>query len=313
MWNPSAECDAGDDFGLGMNPEFLTEGTAVRDFQYPDRLVFGAADQHTLNAQRELYAGFDDTPIIEVNNSTAEMIKYMSNALLATMISFANEFANLSEAVDGIDMTEVQRGVHLSRYLTAVDTEAGDTAAIASFVEAGCGFGGSCLPKDVRGLVRLGEQLGCPMHLLDTVLKINATRKDRIIKLLNERLGDLDGKRIAILGLAFRPDTSDVRESPAIPLITALSAHNASIAAYDPKAIHEMREVFGDDILQYCSSLSECIANTDAIVVVTKWDEFRSLPTILANSEWQPLVVDGRRMLDPNSIANYTGIGFPGG
>lgn len=302
----------GQDFGLGMNPEFLTEGTAVADFRVPDRIVIGGADERTLAAQRDLYASFRNVPLLEVGNATAEMIKYMSNALLATMISFANEFADLCTAVGEIDAREVQRGVQLSRYLTAMPGQESRTAQIASFVEAGCGFGGSCLPKDVSGLASLGRSKGARMRLLESVLAVNAERPARMLELIRSGLPDLDGKRIAVLGLSFRPDTNDMRESPAIPIIKQLVGAGARVVAFDPQAIGEARHVLGDVALEYAANLRECVNGADAVVLVTRWNEFRELPAVLEALGQQPLVVDGRRLLDPSSVRHYVGIGALG-
>ncbi len=297
------------DFGLGMNPEFLTEGTAVADFREPDRIVIGGADGRTLLAQRELYLSFTEAPILEVGNSTAEMIKYMSNALLATMISFANEFADLCTAIGDIDANDVQRGVQLSRYLTAMPEQPSRTAQIASFVEAGCGFGGSCLPKDVSGLASLGRSKNVPMRMLESVLAINAERPARMLELLKARIPDLKGKRVAVLGLSFRPDTNDMRESPAIPIIERLAGEGADIVAFDPEAIEEAKHVLSGTKLDYADNLRDCVDGADAVVLVTRWDDFRALPETLKSLDQEPLVVDGRRLLEPGSVSNYVGIG----
>ena len=254
-------------FGLGMNPEFLTEGTAVSDFQVPDRIVIGGADRRTLDAQRELYSDFDSALILEVGNSTAEMIKYMSNALLATMISFANEFADLCSAVGDVDARDVQKGVHLSRYLTLMADQDSRTAPIASFLEAGCGFGGSCLPKDVKSLVSMGDNAGMPMRMLEAVLAINSERAVRMVDLLKQHMPDLNDRKVAVLGLSFRPDTNDMRESPAIPIIQNLDSAGAKIVAYDPKAISEARQVITTSGIGYADNLEDCINGVDAILL----------------------------------------------
>jgi UDPglucose 6-dehydrogenase/GDP-mannose 6-dehydrogenase len=299
----------GKHFGLGMNPEFLTEGTAVSDFRSPDRIVIGGTDEKTLAAQRELYRAYQDTPLLEVNNTTAEMIKYMSNALLATMISFANEFADLCTAIGGVDSADVQRGVHLSRYLTAPRDTQSRTAGIASFVEAGCGFGGSCLPKDVKGLVSLGAQSGVPMRMMESVLGINEDRANRLIDVLRKGLANLRGRRIAVLGLSFRPDTNDMRESPAIAVIDRLAGEGCSIKAFDPQSIDEAKAAISTPDVDYSDSLLACVADVDAVVIITRWSEFLELPKILASTGQSPLVVDGRRMLQKDAVANYLGIG----
>ena len=301
----------GSGFGLGMNPEFLTEGTAVRDFMEPDRLVFGAADPQTMDVQRRMYVAFGGVTVHEVGNSTAEMIKYMSNALLATMISFANEFADLCAAIGDIDAHEVQKGVHSSRYLTPDAEGSGRPAPVASFLEAGCGFGGSCLPKDVKGLAALARELGINPRILDAVLEINAERPGRLLGLVRGALGGLEDRTIAVLGLAFRPDTSDIRESPAIPLIEGLLAANAAVRAYDPQAMTEMQSIFDCGRVDYCDSLKGCVTGADAVIIVTRWAEFLRLPDILDEAGTDTPVIDGRRMLRASRIRNYHGIGLP--
>lgn len=220
----------GVDFGIGANPEFLTEGQAVADFMHPDRIVIGGCDERTLDGLAALYASFDNVDLVRVNTRTAEMIKYASNAMLALQISFANELAELATAVGGIDIVDVMKGVHLSNYLRPeVDGGGRVMAPLASFLEAGCGFGGSCLPKDVTALARHGESHGCDMSLLQAVLHRNRRQSHEVVRLLRQALGPLAGRRIAVLGLAFKPDTDDVRESPAFPVIRQLIDEGAAV------------------------------------------------------------------------------------
>ena len=301
----------GRDFGLGMNPEFLTEGQAIEDFMRPDRIVLGANDEKSMKLMEQLYDKFKSTPILRTNNKTAEMIKYAANATLATQISFANEIANMCSALGGVDVVDVMRGVHLSYYLRPL-TKQGERvqAPISSFLEAGCGFGGSCLPKDVKALIAHGEKLGSPMRLLNAVISINEIQPKHFLTLLRKHFPVLQGLRVSVLGLAFKPDTSDIRESPAIPTIQSLLREGALIKAYDPAAIPEAKKVLGDDQVTFCTGLENCIQGSDAIVLVTRWSEFKRVPEILAVMEPQPLVVDGRRMLDKDSVKRYEGIGL---
>jgi UDPglucose 6-dehydrogenase len=302
---------AGEGFGLGANPEFLTEGQALDDFMHPDRIVIGGIDERTLDALGELYAGFTGVPVIRTNPSTAEMIKYASNSLLAAMISFSNEIADLCTAVGGIDALDVMRGVHASAYLTV---PSGDgvrrQAPIASFLEAGCGFGGSCLPKDVSALVAHGNARGVDMGLLREVMAVNRTRPQRVIASLERGLSSLQGKRVAILGLAFKPDTDDVRESPAFPIVRGLLHAGAIVSAYDPIANEPARRALGDAPVNYADTMAEAIKDADAVVVVTRWKEFSALPALVAAMPKAPLVFDGRRMLDRRAFARYDGIGL---
>lgn len=302
---------AGVDFGVGMNPEFLTEGEAVSDFMYPDRIVLGGIDDRSIDLLDQLYEGFDGVDRLRTNNSTAEMIKYTSNSLLALLISFSNEIGNLCAAIGNTDIVEVMQGVHNSRYLTTVLPN-GDRVVppITSFLAAGCGFGGSCLPKDVKALIAHGDKYGSPMPLLDAVIQINQAQPKQVIARLRKYFPSLEGVRVAILGLSFRPNTNDMRESPAIPIVRDLLAQKAILKAYDPVANAEAQHILGADVLEYCDSLDQVLDGVQAVVLVTRWDEFRSVPEQLAKLDPQPVFVDGRRLLDKHSIAKYEGIGL---
>jgi len=302
---------AGVDFGVGMNPEFLTEGEALHDFREPDRIVLGASDGRTLQALRELYPGFAGVVRIETTPKAAEMIKYASNALLATLISFSNEIGNLCAGLGGVDVVDVMRGLHASRYLTTTLPDGGRvTAPLAAFLWAGCGFGGSCLPKDVRALITHGRLVGQSMPLLEAVIDTNVRQSHQALALLQKHYPSLQGVRVAVLGLAFRPDTDDMRESPAIPIIQDLLAAGAEVTAYDPAATAAARRRFVNDRVRVCGALSEAVQDVGAIVLTTKWDEFTRLPDLLRDRHPQPLVVDGRRMLDKRGVQRYEGIGL---
>ena len=301
---------AGRDFGVGMNPEFLTEGEAISDFMDPDRIVLGGIDKRSQDAQDELYAAFQEAPRVRCNNGTAEMIKYASNALLATMISFSNELANLGSAIGGIDSAEVMAGLHLGRYLNPVLPDGTRVSpAINAFLMAGCGFGGSCLPKDVSALAAHGRAVGLPMNLLSAVLDINARQPDQVFRLLGKHFPSLAGKRVAVLGLSFRPDTNDMRESPAIPIVRRLAAEKAVVLGYDPAARAEAEHVLGDAIT-LADSLEACLKDADAVVLVTRWKEFNRVPGLLKAMEKPPVLVDGRRMLPKDAVPRYEGIGL---
>jgi UDPglucose 6-dehydrogenase/GDP-mannose 6-dehydrogenase len=302
---------AGIDFGVGMNPEFLTEGEAVNDFMFPDRIVLGGIDEQSIDLLDRLYTGFDGVERIRTNNSTAETIKYASNALQAMLISFSNEIGNLCAAVGNTDVVDVMRGVHSCRYLTSIIPN-GDriVAPIVSFLAAGCGFGGSCFPKDVKALIAFGEKHGKAMPLLNAVIEINKEQPRQILALLQKHFASLAGVRIAILGLSFRPDTNDMRESPAIPIINNLLECGAKIVAYDPVATHEAKKIFAEGTVEFCDSLESALTNVQAVVLVTRWAEFQAVPELLTHLDLQPLFVDGRRMLDKHHIAKYEGIGL---
>jgi UDPglucose 6-dehydrogenase/GDP-mannose 6-dehydrogenase len=300
---------AGTDFGVGMNPEFLTEGVAVDDFLHPDRIVLGGLDDRTLDVQRAIYAGFADTPIVATNNATAEMIKYTSNAVLATMISFANEIGNLCSAIGGVDVADVMRGVHLARYFTTPLADGSRvTAPISSFLWAGCGYGGSCLPKDTKALSAHGAAHGAAMPLLDAVIQTNRAQPDRMVALLETHFPSLAGLRVALLGLAFKEDTDDVRESPAIPIATRLVERGAHVVGYDPIAQSSGRAALPAAVT-FADTIEEALENVDAALLITRWSEFHALPQLLANRADAPLLIDGRRMLDPQSVEKYDGIG----
>jgi UDPglucose 6-dehydrogenase len=302
---------AGVDFGVGMNPEFLTEGEAVRDFMYPDRIVLGGIDEKSIDLLDQLYIGFEGIERIRTSNTTAEMTKYVSNSLQALLISFSNEIGNLCADVDDTDVVDVMRGVHACRYLTTILPN-GDhvVAPIVSFLAAGCGFGGSCFPKDVKALIAYGQKQGKPMSLMDSVVRVNEQQPQQVLTLLQKHFPSLEGLRIAILGLSFRPDTNDMRESPAIPIIKDLLTRKATLKAYDPVAKHEAKKIFKHEEVNLCDSLTEALNDVDAVVLVTRWTEFQDVPKLLARLDPQPLFIDGRRMLDKHSIARYEGIGL---
>lgn len=299
---------AGQDFGVGMNPEFLSEGEAVNDFLFPDRIVLGGIDGRTLDLLEAVYAPFGDAPRLRTNPGTAEMIKYASNSLLATLISFTNELANLGAALGDIDTVEVMRGVHLSMYMRTRNKEG--LPPITSFLKAGCGFGGSCLPKDVSALIAHGRKAGTSMRVLDAVLQTNLEQPARTVALLNKHWPSLQGISVAVLGLSFKPETSDVRESPAFPILRELLKQGAKIKAHDPIALEEARKAFPDPGVQYCKALDEALEGAQAVVVVTPWKEFDAVPARLQKLSPAIVFVDGRRAYDKRSLANYEGIGL---
>lgn len=307
----ASEKKAGVDFGVGMNPEFLTEGQAVADFMNPDRIVLGANDNQCMRLLEQLYAAFPGIPKLKTNSKTAEMIKYASNAMLATQISFANEIGNLCSALGGVDVVDVMRGVHLSNYLRPIAKDGSRTqASLSSFLEAGCGFGGSCLPKDVNALISHGEKANSPMPLLSAVIRTNRHQPGEVIRLLRKHFPTLKDVRVTILGLSFKPDTDDMRESPAIPIIKDLLAQKAVLKAYDPVARHEAEKIFPSDQLDLSETLEDALSNADAVVLVTRWEQFRNVPSILAKFNPNTVFVDGRRMLDKRLFPIYEGIGL---
>lgn len=299
---------AGSGFGLGMNPEFLTEGTAVEDFTKPDRIVVGGIDQQSIDVIKRVYESFPGTPMILTNTETAEMIKYASNAVLATLISFSNELGRLCTKVGNVDIADVMNGVHHATYFNVTGADGHQhRAPITSFLQAGCGYGGSCLPKDVTALIGQAASMNLEMPMLSSVLQINATQPEQVLALVRSHYPSLEGVRVAILGLAFKPDTDDVRESPAFPIIRALRAEGAGIIAYDPIARPDTHPDM--ERVHVAQSLAEAVKDADVVIHVTKWDEFRNLPEVLRKLGRKPLVVDGRRNLYPGDYERYEGVG----
>ncbi len=300
---------AGADFGVGMNPEFLKEGEAIVDFMYPDRIVLGGIDDRSIDVLGELYAVFDGVDKIRTNTKTAEMIKYTANSLLATLISFSNEIGNLCAAV-GVDVVEAMHGVHLDKRFTPIlPTGERIIPGSISYLAAGCGFGGSCFPKDVKALISYGTKAGSPMKLLDSVIEVNLAQPQKVIDLLKKQIPNLKGVKVAVLGMAFKPGTDDIRESPALPVTETLLKEGASVKAFDPIARHEAEKVFGSQV-EFFDDLRDAIADVSAILIMTRWHHFLQIPELIAPLEKPPLVIDGRRMLDRKSVAQYEGIGL---
>ncbi len=289
--------------GVGANPEFLSEGSAVEDFLRPDRIVYGG-DERAMEAFDELHAPFDQRLIIRTTAAGAEMVKYASNALLATAISFANEIADLCEATPGTDAAAVMAAVHRSRYLTVNGTQ----APLARFLEAGCGYGGSCLPKDTKALAAHAASKHISTPLLDAVTAVNESRPARVLAALRRAGLKLDGARVAVLGTAFKPGTSDVRQSPAVPIIRALLDAGAAVTTFDPSANENTRRLLGDSV-EVADSLESAVRGADAVIVATAWPEFAALHEVLDRLAVSPVVYDGRGVLDGGRFARFVKIG----
>jgi UDPglucose 6-dehydrogenase/GDP-mannose 6-dehydrogenase len=299
---------AGTDFGVGMNPEFLSEGEAVHDFMFPDRIVLGGIDERSIETIDAVYASFPDTPRIKTNPSTAELIKYASNALLANLISFDNEISNVGSALGGIDATDVMRGVHLSHYFK--ERNAAGLPPITSFLYPGCGFGGSCLPKDVRALIAHGRSAGEAMPLLEAVIRTNEGQPGRIVALLQKHWPTLEQVRVTVLGLSFKPGTGDLRESPAFPIMQKLLERGAVLKAHDPVATHDASKTFAKPGVTYCDDLETALADADAVVVVTPWNDYRKVPGLLRDGARPVVFVDARRAFEKGSAPVYDGVGL---
>jgi len=302
---------AGRDLGIGMNPEFLREGCAVGDFMNPDRIVIGGIDKKTTDTISDLYRSFSDTDIIITNNATAEMIKYASNSLLATLISFSNEIANICSVTPGTDIKDVMMGVHLDKRLNPILAD-GNRAnpGFLSYLEAGCGFGGSCFPKDVKAFISYAKDKEENPRLLQSVIEINSNQPNRLIHLLRRHYQYFNDLTVSVLGIAFKPGTDDVRESPSIEVIKALLLMVKCIKIYDPLVQEYSKKLFNTNKIVYSESLKSAIDGVDVIIIITRWDEFSNIPDILNAENQHPLIIDGRRLLDKNTYAFYEGIGL---
>ena len=280
-------------FHVCSNPEFLKEGAAVDDFMKPDRVVLGVSSEHARNVMEEVYAPFVRTgkPIIFMDVASAEMTKYAANAMLATRISFMNEIANVCERV-GANVDLVRKGI------------GSDSRIGPSFLFPGPGYGGSCFPKDVKALVHTAASVGAPLGVLEAVEAANDRQKRRLFEKVERALGTVQGTRIAVWGLSFKPQTDDMRESPALVLIESLIGAGATVCAHDPVAIEEARRRLHDSI-EYAESNYDALRGADALVVVTDWNEYRHpdferMKQILR----RPIIIDGRNLYDPDRMRN---------
>ena len=280
----------GSGFGVAMNPEFLREGVALEDSMKPDRIVIGVRDARGEEVLRALYSPID-APVLAASPTTAEMIKYTANAFLATKISFSNEIANICDRF-GVDVDEVMRGIGMDHRISPY------------FLNAGAGFGGSCFPKDVKALISASLEKGYRPHLLEGVIELNDRQPLRMIELAEERIGSLNGKRVAVLGLSFKPDTDDIRESRAIPLVKELLSRGAAVIAYDPQATENFREIFPE--VSYAGSAGEALAGADICMIQADWKEFKEIDYDRYGLE---LIVDGRNTLKGRVQTPYLGIG----
>lgn len=284
----------GSDFGLCMNPEFLRQGSAFEDTLHADRIVIGEYDKRSGDTLENIYKDFygkNTPPTIRTTLSTAELIKYASNSLLATKISFINTIANLCEKTPGADVTIVATAMGLDKRIGSL------------FLNAGLGYGGSCFPKDVKALIAHSKNLGYNLELLEAVENINKTQPLKAVQFCKDQLGSLKGKKIAILGLAFKPDTDDMREARAAPIINQLIKEGANVTAYDPVAISTAKTIFKNKI-QYATSTIECLKNADCCILVTEWDEFKKLkPGDFTKNMKQPILIDGRRIYKPEEFS----------
>ena len=281
--------DVNIEFDVASNPEFLKEGAAVHDFMSPDRVVVGVANERAKEIMSRLYKPFmlSGDRMIFTDIPSAEMIKYAANSMLATRISFMNDIANLCEIV-GADVNMVRKGI-------------GTDARIGSrFLYAGCGYGGSCFPKDVKALMKTAADSGYQMRILEAVEAVNEEQKSILFrKLVKHFNGDIKGKRIALWGLAFKPETDDMREAPSLVLIEKLRNAGCLVSAYDPVAIPEAQRRLPEDVISYVKDIYEAVIDADALLLVTEWKEFR-MPSwsVIKKLMATPLILDGRNIYD---------------
>ncbi len=296
------------EFSVVSNPEFLKEGAAIEDFNRPDRIVIGAEDEQSIRIMHDMYAPFqrNHERLMVMDIKSAELTKYAANAMLATRISFMNELANLAERV-GADIEHVRKGI------------GSDKRIGYHFLYAGCGYGGSCFPKDIRALQRTGEEYGLPLKVLAAVEHVNDTQKSVLLQKITKRFGDnLKGKHFALWGLAFKPGTDDMREASSRVVLEGLWARGATVTAFDPVAMKETRHIYGERAdLRYAENSKDALQDADALVIVTEWKVFKSPDfNIIKARLKQPVIFDGRNLFEPASVAalgiEYHGIGREG-
>lgn len=286
------------------NPEFLREGSAIEDFMRPDRVVIGASDPESAEMMREIYAPLHslEIPFVVTNVESSELIKYASNGFLATKITFINEIAQVCEKT-GADVQDVARGMGL------------DSRIGPKFLQAGPGFGGSCFPKDTSAMADISRRYGYEFQIMEAVLRVNDDIKQRMVtKIVEATGGSVKGKTVAILGLAFKPETDDMRDSPAIPIIKGLQKKGAAIRAYDPQAMENCKSIF--DNVAYCEDAYETAKGADILVIATEWNEFRALNLERIRHDMrQAVIVDLRNVYDPKRVRalgySYTSVGRP--
>jgi UDPglucose 6-dehydrogenase len=290
-------------FSVAANPEFLREGAAINDFMRPDRVVIGCIDEEAVEILKEIYRPLYliETPFVITTPESAEMIKYASNAFLATKVSFINEISRLCELL-GADVHDVAKGMGM------------DARIGSKFLHPGPGFGGSCFPKDAKALVALGRSVEYDVRIVEAALQVNESQRTSIIDRIRRLIPQLEDKTIAILGLAFKPDTDDIREAPAIKIINDLSAAGARIRAYDPAAMESARSILPD--VHYCEDEYGAVRGCDGLVVVTEWNQFRSLDIErLKQLMRQPNIIDLRNIYEPETLRaagfKYLGMGRP--
>jgi len=289
------------DFGVASNPEFLREGAAIDDFMRPDRVVIGSNEERAIEIMKELYRPLYliETPIVITSLEAAELIKYAANAFLATKITFINEVANLCDAI-GCDVHDVARGMGM------------DNRIGRKFLHPGPGYGGSCFPKDTRALTTVADQFGVETRIVDAVIEANERQRDAMIPKVEKLVGDLAGKKIGVLGLSFKPETDDMRESPAIDIVHTMIQRGATVRAFDPVAMDEAKHFI--DGIEYATDEYDAIAGADALVIITEWNQFRALDMEKVKQLLKaPKIADLRNIYEPADMRElgfeYIGVG----
>lgn len=289
------------EFGVASNPEFLREGAAIQDFMRPDRVVVGSNEERAIDVMKELYRPLYliETPVVITSLEAAELIKYAANAFLATKITFINEIANLCDAI-GCDVHDVARGMGM------------DNRIGRKFLHPGPGYGGSCFPKDTRAFTKVGDKFGVETSVVDAVIKANDDQRMAMIPKIEKLVGDLNGKKIGVLGLSFKPETDDMRESPAIDIIKEMVKRGATVNAYDPVAMDEAKHSLPD--IGYASDEYEAIRGADALIIITEWNQFRALDMEKVKSLLiSPKIADLRNIYNPADMREmgfeYVGVG----
>jgi len=283
-------CKKGVEFDIASNPEFLREGTAVHDFMQPDRIVLGVETEKAARLLVELYKPIH-APVVRTNVKTAELIKHASNSFLALKISYINAISNICEKT-GADVLKVAEGMGYDKRIGK------------DFLNAGVGYGGYCLPKDISAFIKMAEEIGYDFELLKAVQRVNDYQRQRIVRKAKDALWNLQGKTVGVLGLAFKPDTDDMRESPSIYIIRELQKQEVLIKAYDPQAMDTAKNFLQD--VEYCQNPYEAASGSDVLIFLTEWDEFKNLDFVkIKRLLKQPIIIDGRNIFDPLAMKEY--------
>lgn len=300
-------------FGLCVVPEFLREGQALEDFMNPDKIVIGSVDEKSKIFVEKIFEYFNNAVLIPTNLETAELIKYTNNSFFSMLISFSNEIANIAETISGVDPFNVLKALISDKRITSNFNGTKIVPSLGAYLIPGCGFGGSCFPKDVKAILSYAASKKIKTPILNAVIEINDERPQKIVSLAKSILGSLQDKQISILGLTFKPDTDDMRSSPALEAIKLFQAKRAKIFAYDPMIRHDF--VSDNKFLNFnlCKSIEECLTHSELAIIFTKWQEFKSIDSNLLKMHMKnPVLIDGRGFLDENKFEKncYYKIGY---